>query len=34
MKAGIWERVNNPDFNCVEFDTIKSQTATGMMNTL
>lgn len=21
---GIWEKVNNPDFNCVEFDTIKS----------
>ena len=21
---GIWEKLNNPDFNCVEFDTIKS----------
>ena len=22
---GIWEKLNNPDFNCVEFDIIKSQ---------
>ena len=22
---GIWEQLNNPDFNCVEFDIIKSQ---------
>ena len=22
---GIWERLNNPNFNCVEFDIIKSQ---------
>ena len=22
---GIWEKLNNPTFNCVEFDTIKSQ---------
>lgn len=22
---GIWEKINNPDFNCVEFDIIKSQ---------
>ena len=22
---GIWEKLNNPDFNCVEFDIFKSQ---------
>ena len=22
---GIWEQLNNPNFNCVEFDIIKSQ---------
>ena len=22
---GIWERLNNPNFNCAEFDIIKSQ---------
>jgi hypothetical protein len=22
---GFWEKVNNPNFNCVEFDIIKSQ---------
>lgn len=22
---GIWEKLNNPDFNCVEFDIIKNQ---------
>ena len=22
---GIWEKLNNPDFNCAEFDIIKSQ---------
>jgi phage terminase large subunit-like protein len=22
---GIWEKLNNPEFNCVEFDIIKSQ---------
>ena len=22
---GIWEKINNPDFNCGEFDVIKSQ---------
>ena len=22
---GIWEQLNNPKFNCVEFDIIKSQ---------
>ena len=22
---GVWEQIHNPDFNCVEFDIIKSQ---------
>ena len=31
---GVWEKVNNPNFNYVEFDRIKSKATPGLVNNI